>query len=87
MSDLLKSCPCITRYERNPVLTGSQVPYASDLVFNAGVIRWKGQYAMVFRNDYGCTQPEWESGKRFKGTNIGIAFSKDGIAWQVGEKP
>ena len=46
MSDLLKSCPCITRYERNPVLTGSQVPYASDLVFNAGVIRWKGQYAM-----------------------------------------
>lgn len=39
MSEMLKSCPCITRYEHNPVLTGDQVPYASALVFNAGVIR------------------------------------------------
>ena len=87
MSDLQISASCITRYEHNPVLMSSQVPYASDLVFNAGVIRWQEKYAMVFRNDYGCTQPEWERGKRFRGTNIGIAFSRDGIVWQVSEKP
>ena len=46
MSEMLKSCPCITRYEHNPVLSGKQVPYASDLVFNTGVIRWNGQYVI-----------------------------------------
>ncbi len=82
MSDILKSCPFITRYEQNPVLKGSQVPYASDLVFNAGVIRWQGQYAMVFRNDF-----NHRGGSRFEGTNIGIAFSHDGISWEVGDRP
>ena len=67
MSEMLKSCPCITRYEHKPVLTGDQVPYASALVFNAGVIRWQGQYAMVFRNDYNYVR-----GSSFEGTNIGI---------------
>ena len=38
MNDKLFSHPCITRYEGNPVLTSKEVPYASDLVFNAGVI-------------------------------------------------
>ena len=37
----LVSHPCIARYPGNPVLTGRQVPYPSDLVFNAGVIPWK----------------------------------------------
>ena len=84
---VLTSCPLLKRYDNNPVLAASDVPYAADLVFNAGVIKWHGQYVMVFRNDYGCTQPEWERGKRFRGTNIGIAFSRDGIVWQVSEKP
>ncbi len=66
----------------NPVLTGRDVPYASDLVFNAGVIPYRGGYAMLFRNDYGYLQ-----GSRFSGTNLGLALSPDGIHWQVEDEP
>lgn len=87
MNPVLKSLPCVTRYAGNPVLSKDHVPYDCDLVFNAGVIRWKDGYAVAFRNDYGCTQQEWESGKGFRGTNIGLAFSPDGIHWQVEPEP
>lgn len=80
--DSLASCPCVRRYEKNPVLSARDVPYDCTLVFNAGVIRWQGQYVMVFRNDYNHI-----SGGRFEGTNIGLAFSADGIAWQAAAKP
>ena len=83
----LKSLSCVSRYENNPVLTKDDVPYECDLVFNAGVIRYKDGYAIAFRNDYGCTEEEWNNGKRFKGTNIGLAFSKDGISWKVESEP
>ena len=83
----LKSLPCVTRYPGNPVLTKDDVPYDSSLVFNAGVIRWQGRYAVAFRNDYGCTEAEWAQGKRFTGTNIGLAFSDDGIHWKVEKEP
>ena len=83
----LKSLSCVTRYQGNPVLTRDDVPYECSLVFNAGVIRWKDGYAVAFRNDYGCTEQEWAEGKRFKGTNIGLAFSKDGIHWNVEKEP
>lgn len=79
---VLKSSPCITRYAANPVLSAQQVPFPCDLVFNAGVIYHKGQYVMIFRNDYGYIE-----GSRFEGTNIGLATSADGIDWQVYEKP
>ena len=79
----LKSLSFVTRYAGNPVLTKDDVPYESSLVFNAGVIRWRGRYAVAFRNDYGCTEAEWALGKRFTGTNIGLAFSDDGIHWKV----
>ena len=82
MNPTLKSCPCIARYAHNPVLSKENVPYDSDLVFNAGVIRWQGKYVMVFRNDY-----HHISGGRFGGTNIGIAFSQDGINWEVAPEP
>ena len=78
----LFSHPCISRYPHNPILTSAQVPYASDLVFNAGVIPYQGGYAMVFRNDYGYV----EKG-RFSGTNIGLAISSDGIRWEVEQQP
>lgn len=77
-SPVLKSCPCITRYEGNPVLTSGDVPYTSALVFNAGVIKYGGRYVMVFRNDYNHIE-----GSRFEGTNIGICTSEDGINWKV----
>lgn len=78
----LMSHPCITRYAQNPVLTNKDVPYPSDLVFNAGVIRHGNGYAMVFRNDYG-----YLGGSRFQGTNIGLALSTDGLRWTVEPEP
>ena len=74
--------PCIHRYEGNPVMTCKDVPYPSTLVFNAGVIRYQGRYAMTFRNDY-----EHISQAKFAGTNIGLAFSDDGIHWKVEPQP
>lgn len=81
-SEQLVSHPCITRYPMNPVLTGRDVPYASDLVFNAGVIPFRDGYAMIFRNDYGH-----QSEGRFSGTNLGLALSGDGIGWHVEDRP
>ena len=78
----LVSHPCISRYPGNPVLTSADVPFPSDLVFNAGVIPWQGGYAMVFRNDYG-----YLGRASFSGTNLGLALSPDGLHWQVEEQP
>ncbi|WP_125607781.1 glycoside hydrolase family 130 protein [Lapidilactobacillus bayanensis] len=72
----------VKRYPGNPVLTADQVPYESTLVFNAGVIKYHDKYVMVFRNDY-----DYISGSDFKGTNIGLADSEDGIHWHVHDKP
>lgn len=72
----------VRRHEANPVLTSAQVPYPSSLVFNAGVLKREDRYVMVFRNDYKPHgQPE------LKGTNLGLAFSDDGINWTVEAEP
>ncbi len=78
----LKSSPVIKRYPGNPVLSPEQIPYKSDLVFNAGVAKYQGKYVMVFRNDYG-----YSGGNSFEGTNIGVAYSDDGLHWNVSAKP
>ncbi len=73
----------IKRYSNNPVLSAKDIPYPSTLIFNAGVAKYKGKYVMVFRNDYGG-----ERGRStFKGTNIGIAFSEDGLEWEPAPAP
>jgi len=77
----LKSSPVIRRHEGNPILSAKDVPYEADLIFNAGVAKYQGRYVMVFRNDYG-----WD-GSRFKGTNLGLAFSDNGIQWEVQPQP
>lgn len=77
----MKSADCIKRHPR-PALTREQVPYESTLVFNAGVCKFGGRYVMLFRNDVG----EWNNPK-FRGTNLGLAFSDDGINWDVQPKP
>lgn len=76
------SAGVITRYEGNPVLTAVQVPYRATLVFNAGVAKFGGRYVMVFRNDYGDAEK-----KKLEGTNLGLAWSDDGISWQVEPEP
>jgi beta-1,4-mannooligosaccharide/beta-1,4-mannosyl-N-acetylglucosamine phosphorylase len=79
----LQSSPAIQRHPANPILSRGDVPYAADLVFNAGVTKFRGKYVMVFRNDYG-----WDAERRqFAGTTLGLAWSDDGIAWQVGAAP
>ena len=77
----LTSSPVVVRHEGNPILSAKDVPYPSSLVFNAGVAKYQGRYVMVFRNDHG-----WD-GKRFAGTNLGLAFSDDGIRWGVQPAP
>lgn len=74
----LFSHPCIRKYP-TPIVTASDLPYPCSLVFNAGVIKYRGEYVMVFRNDYGPDQAAYEAGARFAGTGVGIARSKNGI--------
>ena len=77
----LHSAPCIKRMEK-PVLTKDDVPYDACLVFNAGVVKYHGQYVMVFRNDYGMTEETYRKGVRIH-TSVGVALSDDGIYWKV----
>ncbi len=81
MDPPLKSSPVITKYPNNPVLSAKDCPYQADLVFNAGAAKFNGKYVMIFRNDYGRFDGI------FEGTNLGIAFSDDGIHWEVRKKP
>lgn len=78
----LVSSPFVSRHPENPILTSSDVPYHSTLVFNPGVTMYEGQYVMAFRNDYGR-----EGDTHFDGTNIGLAWSDDGVRWEVGPEP
>lgn len=72
----------VQRYAGNPVLSAEDVPYPATLVFNAGVTKFRGRYVMVFRNDYGDAAQ-----KRLDGTNLGLAYSEDGIRWEVTDRP
>ncbi|MNC20865.1 Beta-1,4-mannooligosaccharide phosphorylase [compost metagenome] len=81
---ILTSSPLIHRYEGNPVLDASKVPYSTALVFNAGVTKFKGKYVMVFRNDYGSLADQ--TIEPHHTTDLGIAFSDDGIHWEASPK-
>lgn len=76
-----KSSPVIKKLDK-PVLTRKDIPYNSALVFNAGVCKYNGKYIMTFRNDYG----DYDAHK-LTGTNNGLAFSDDGINWDVSPDP
>jgi beta-1,4-mannooligosaccharide/beta-1,4-mannosyl-N-acetylglucosamine phosphorylase len=77
----LKGSDVLTRHADNPLLSREDVPYDCCLVFNAGVAKYQGRYVMVFRNDYG------ECGVKVTGTNLGVAYSNDGVKWDVTDKP
>lgn len=78
LNPVLKSAACLERFAGNPVLTHKDLPYPGTCVFNAGVAKFKGKYVMLFRNDVG----EWGVPK-FGNTNLGLAYSDDGIKWAV----
>jgi len=82
VSEKLYSSKFIKRHEQNPILSAKDVPYHAALIFNAGVTKFNGKYVMVFRNDYGSLENE-----TLEGTNLGLAYSDDGINWQVTSKP
>ena len=75
----------LVRCAANPVLSASDVPFDASLIFNAGVCRYQGKYVMVFRNDAGFSPAGWKVGAPY--TNLGIAFSDDGVRWQAEPKP
>ncbi|MDD4690408.1 MAG: glycoside hydrolase family 130 protein [Eubacteriales bacterium] len=79
---MLKSSKVITRYPENPILSHKDIPYKAALIFNAGVTKYNGKYVMVFRNDYGSVEDQ-----TLEGTNIGLAYSDDGIKWDVQPNP
>ncbi|WP_217595820.1 glycoside hydrolase family 130 protein [Cohnella sp. GbtcB17] len=81
----LRSAPVVRRCADNPILAPHQVPYGPAMVFNAGVAKYEGRYVMVFRNDYGDALTERVDPAST--TNLGLAFSKDGIHWDVQPKP
>lgn len=78
---VFKTAECIERYPE-PVLTYKDVPYKSALTFNAGVLKKDGKYTMIFRNDYGDFEKQ-----TLEGTNLGLAYSEDGIKWNVTDEP
>lgn len=82
----LKTANVIKKYDGNPILSASDVAYKSSLVFNAGVVKYEGNYIMIFRNDYGATEETFPE-KGLSGTNLGIAYSRDGIHWQADSSP
>lgn len=82
MSPQLSSSPLINRHPANPILTPQDVPYQPLLVFNVGVTHFQGRYVMAFRNDYGV--PGFIDITR---SDIGLAFSDDGVRWKVEQKP
>lgn len=76
-----KSSSVIKKLDK-PVLSRHDIPYQTALVFNAGVCKYKGKYVMTFRNDYGDFDAH-----RLDGTNNGLAFSDDGVNWEVSTDP
>ncbi len=79
---LFKTASCITRYP-DPILSRHDVPYRSALTFNAGVLKKDGKYIMIFRNDVGDYDQQKLDGK----TNLGLAYSDDGIHFKVEPEP
>ncbi|MCQ2477328.1 MAG: glycoside hydrolase family 130 protein [Clostridia bacterium] len=76
-----KSSSVIKKLDK-PVLSRHDIPYQTALVFNAGVCKYKGKYVMTFRNDYGDFDAH-----RLDGTNNGLAFSDDGVNWEISPDP
>ena len=75
----------LVRCASNPVLSASDIPFDASLIFNAGVCKFNGRYVMVFRNDVGFAAGGYDRSKVY--TNLGIAYSNDGVKWDVQPEP
>jgi beta-1,4-mannooligosaccharide/beta-1,4-mannosyl-N-acetylglucosamine phosphorylase len=80
----LKTSSIIQRHPLNPIFTSENVSYLSVIAYNAGVVKYQGQYVMVFRTDYNWNAEE----QKATGFQIGVACSDDGIRnWRVHPRP
>jgi beta-1,4-mannooligosaccharide/beta-1,4-mannosyl-N-acetylglucosamine phosphorylase len=80
----LHSSSIIKRHPKNPIFKSKDVPYPSVIAYNAGLVKYQGQYVMVFRNDYNWNDEE----QKAIGFQIGVAYSDDGISnWRVHPSP
>ncbi len=61
-----------TRYAHNPIITAKDLPVASNSVFNSGVIKYKGMYAMMLRIE------DLDRNQHFR-----MAYSEDGNKWNI----
>ena len=84
----LKGASCIRKLDK-PILTGKDIPYNAQFIFNAGVAKINGKYVMIFRNDYNMEEKYYPNGYGSnRGISVGIAVSDNGIDnWKVHEKP
>ena len=64
----LKGASCIRKLDK-PILTGKDIPYNAQFIFNAGVAKINGKYVMIFRNDYNMEEKYYPNGY---GSNRGI---------------
>lgn len=78
----LRTSKVVVRHPKNPILTKDDVPYEAELIFNAGVAKYRGRYVMVFRNDFDLSHPPHP-----RSTNLGLATSDDGVDWKVEPEP
>jgi len=70
------SYPLVIRYPGNPILTKDDVPYPVATVHNAGAVKHKGRYLLLFRSH------------RLNGRSvIGLAESNDGFNFTVRSEP
>jgi predicted GH43/DUF377 family glycosyl hydrolase len=68
--------PIVKRYSGNPILTKHDIPYAVQTVHNAGMVKVKDKYIMLFRSHL-------DNGRSI----IGLAESVDGYAFTVRDQP
>lgn len=79
----LYSSSVVTRYKENPILTSKDIPYTEGIIYNGGVIKYEGRYVMMVRVDHADL-----AAQKMKGTtDIALAFSDDGISWQIRPQP
>ena len=66
----------VTRYDKNPILTKADVPYPVETVHNAGAVKHKDRYILLFR-----------SHRRNGRSIIGCAESDNGCEFRVRPEP
>lgn len=54
----LHSSSIVQSHPQHPIFSAGHVPYPSVIAYNAGVIKYQGQYVMAFRNDYNWSDEE-----------------------------